>query len=74
MYTIFVTISIVLRCFLQTKFFNATVKKNILKGKTSYKGNVKLGFLLDPLLCLIQSSYVIIFQLELSVVLISGQP
>jgi hypothetical protein len=36
---------IVLHCFLQKKFFNATLKKNILKGKTSYKGNVKTRLL-----------------------------
>jgi len=41
----YVTICIVLHCFLQKKFFNATVKKNILKGKTSYKGNVKTRLL-----------------------------
>jgi hypothetical protein len=39
------TISIVLQCFLQKKFFNAAVKKKILKGETSYKGNVKTRLL-----------------------------
>ena len=62
MYTIFVTISVVLPCFLQTKFFNATMKKNILKGKTSYKGNVKTRLLVGST-TVIQSIYVVIFQL-----------
>lgn len=40
----YVTISSVLHCFLQ-KVFNTTVKKNVLKGNTSYKGNVKTRLL-----------------------------
>jgi len=43
----YVTISSVLHYFLQKKFFNATVKKNILKGETSYKGNVKTRLLVE---------------------------
>ena len=40
----YVAISSVLHCFLQ-KVFNATVNKSILKGNTSYKGNVKTRLL-----------------------------
>lgn len=40
------TISIVLHYFLHKKFFSTIVKKNILKGKTSYKGSVKTRLLL----------------------------